>query len=188
MTRMLCVESVHVIARCDPFAHAHLRIGEAPAVRAGFLRNFLKLVRWHNDCAFRREIITEESCETKKSFDSSRNSHSGFNRIRHRCGANVGYQATEPGDNTPRHLSAGNFKRRNAVPAQPVGTPLPKDSPFSGTVEMGRANSPQDVKAAQEALQEKGHNPGPIDGMMGPRTREALKSFNPRPDWRRRDT
>jgi peptidoglycan hydrolase-like protein with peptidoglycan-binding domain len=58
-----------------------------------------------------------------------------------------------------------------------TGTPLPKGSPFSGTVEMGRANSPQDVKAAQRALQEKGHNPGPIDGMMGPRTREALKSF-----------
>jgi peptidoglycan hydrolase-like protein with peptidoglycan-binding domain len=57
------------------------------------------------------------------------------------------------------------------------GAPLPKGSPFSGTVEMGHANSPQDVKAAQRALQEEGHNPGPIDGMMGPRTREALKSF-----------
>ena len=57
------------------------------------------------------------------------------------------------------------------------GTPLPKGSPFSGTVEMGHANSAQDLKAAQQALQDKGHNPGPIDGMMGPRTREALKSF-----------
>jgi peptidoglycan hydrolase-like protein with peptidoglycan-binding domain len=57
------------------------------------------------------------------------------------------------------------------------GTPLPKGSPFSGTVEMGHANSAQGVKAAQQALQDKGHNPGPIDGMMGPRTREALKSF-----------
>jgi peptidoglycan hydrolase-like protein with peptidoglycan-binding domain len=57
------------------------------------------------------------------------------------------------------------------------GTPLPKGSPFSGTVEMGYANSVQDVKAAQQALQDKGHNPGAIDGMMGPRTREALKSF-----------
>jgi peptidoglycan hydrolase-like protein with peptidoglycan-binding domain len=57
------------------------------------------------------------------------------------------------------------------------GTPLPKGSPFSGTVDMGHANSVQDVKAAQQALQDKGHNPGAIDGMMGPRTREALKSF-----------
>lgn len=57
------------------------------------------------------------------------------------------------------------------------GIPLPKGSPFSGTVEMGRANLPEDVKAVQSALQEKGYNPGPIDGMMGPRTREALKKF-----------
>ena len=57
------------------------------------------------------------------------------------------------------------------------GTPLPEGSPFTGTVELGHANLAQDVKAAQRALQEKGHNPGPIDGVMGPRTREALKSF-----------
>jgi len=55
------------------------------------------------------------------------------------------------------------------------GAPLPEGSPFRGTV--GRANSPEDVKEAQQALREKGYNPGPIDGMMGPRTREALKSF-----------
>lgn len=57
------------------------------------------------------------------------------------------------------------------------GAPLPKGSPFSGTVELGTPNSMQDVKATQQALQQKGYNPGPIDGMMGPRTREALKSF-----------
>ena len=57
------------------------------------------------------------------------------------------------------------------------GAPLPEGSPFRGTVEMGRAHSTDDVKEAQQALRDKGHNPGPIDGMMGPRTREALKSF-----------
>jgi hypothetical protein len=57
------------------------------------------------------------------------------------------------------------------------GAPLPEGSPFRGTVEMGRAHSSDDVKEAQQALRDKGHNPGPIDGMMGPRTREALKSF-----------
>jgi membrane-bound lytic murein transglycosylase B len=33
------------------------------------------------------------------------------------------------------------------------------------------------VTAIQEALKDKGHDPGPIDGILGPRTREALKSF-----------
>jgi peptidoglycan hydrolase-like protein with peptidoglycan-binding domain len=33
------------------------------------------------------------------------------------------------------------------------------------------------VKEVQEALKDKGHDPGPVDGVMGARTKEALKSF-----------
>lgn len=33
------------------------------------------------------------------------------------------------------------------------------------------------VRMAQQALQEKGYNPGPIDGVMGSKTRAALKEF-----------
>src|SRR5262249_54072882 len=33
------------------------------------------------------------------------------------------------------------------------------------------------VKAAQQALKDKGHDPGPIDGVMGPKTHAALKDF-----------
>src|SRR5438105_10551543 len=34
-----------------------------------------------------------------------------------------------------------------------------------------------DVRTAQQALQDKGFNPGPIDGIMGPRTKAALSDF-----------
>jgi peptidoglycan hydrolase-like protein with peptidoglycan-binding domain len=34
-----------------------------------------------------------------------------------------------------------------------------------------------DVRSAQMALKDKGHDPGPIDGMMGPRTSAAIKEF-----------
>ena len=34
-----------------------------------------------------------------------------------------------------------------------------------------------DVRAAQQALKDKGHDPGPIDGKMGPRTSAALKDY-----------
>ncbi|MGH7835754.1 MAG: peptidoglycan-binding domain-containing protein [Candidatus Binatia bacterium] len=34
-----------------------------------------------------------------------------------------------------------------------------------------------DVKKVQEALKDKGHDPGPIDGVMGPKTQEALRAF-----------
>lgn len=70
------------------------------------------------------------------------------------------------------------------------GVPLPKGSPQSGTVEMGKSagkssdmrttgkrGSSGNVKEVQQALKDKGYDPGPVDGTMGARTKEALKSF-----------
>jgi hypothetical protein len=53
------------------------------------------------------------------------------------------------------------------------GAPLP-----TGSVRMtaGRSSN-SGVKQAQQALKDKGHDPGPIDGVMGSRTKEAVKSF-----------
>jgi hypothetical protein len=45
------------------------------------------------------------------------------------------------------------------------------DNPTSGSAGQ------QDIRQAQEALKNQGHDPGPIDGVMGPQTREALKAF-----------
>jgi murein L,D-transpeptidase YcbB/YkuD len=81
-------------------------------------------------------------------------------------------ETIRPGISSPSTSTGGTQSQRTES-----GTPLPKGSPSSGTVEMGHANLSEDVKEAQQALREKGYNPGPIDGMMGPRTREALKSF-----------
>ena len=41
---------------------------------------------------------------------------------------------------------------------------------------MTRGSS-NDVMSMQQALKDKGHDPGPIDGRMGPHTRSALKSY-----------
>jgi peptidoglycan lytic transglycosylase B len=40
----------------------------------------------------------------------------------------------------------------------------------------GLANSEQ-VKTLQKALQDKGMDPGPIDGIMGPKTQTALRTY-----------
>jgi len=78
--------------------------------------------------------------------------------------------------------------------ADETGTPLPKGSPQSGTVDMGSSGSnaaqrasgssgpmsargSSNVKEAQQALKDKGYDPGPVDGVMGMKTKEALKSF-----------
>jgi len=38
----------------------------------------------------------------------------------------------------------------------------------------------ENVKAAQQALKDKGHDPGPVDGVMGPKTQAAVKDFQSR--------
>ena len=42
---------------------------------------------------------------------------------------------------------------------------------------MSQAQSSVMVRKAQQALKEKGFDPGPVDGMMGPRTQQAIKQF-----------
>ena len=53
----------------------------------------------------------------------------------------------------------------------------------SGAAGMGAKESQgerwatQDVKKAQEALKNKGHDPGSMDGVIGPQTTQALRAF-----------
>ena len=42
---------------------------------------------------------------------------------------------------------------------------------------MAGGASAEQVKSVQKALQAKGMDPGPIDGVMGPKTTAALKAF-----------
>ena len=39
------------------------------------------------------------------------------------------------------------------------------------------SDHPSRVRRAQEALKSEGHDPGPIDGVMGPKTHEALRQY-----------
>jgi peptidoglycan hydrolase-like protein with peptidoglycan-binding domain len=50
------------------------------------------------------------------------------------------------------------------------------DTMKSGRGGMAGAKGEQ-VKAAQQALKDKGHDPGAIDGMMGPKTQAAVRDF-----------
>jgi hypothetical protein len=42
---------------------------------------------------------------------------------------------------------------------------------------QGERWATQDVKKAQEALKNKGHDPGSMDGVIGPQTTQALRAF-----------
>jgi peptidoglycan hydrolase-like protein with peptidoglycan-binding domain len=61
-------------------------------------------------------------------------------------------------------------------PSQAGKGPGTKDS-YIGESQSKRADGHQDIRQAQEALKNQGHDPGPIDGVMGPQTRQALRAF-----------
>jgi peptidoglycan hydrolase-like protein with peptidoglycan-binding domain len=52
---------------------------------------------------------------------------------------------------------------------------MKSDSTMKGS--GGTAGGAQRVKAVQQALKDKGHDPGAIDGKMGPKTQSALREF-----------
>jgi Putative peptidoglycan binding domain len=69
-------------------------------------------------------------------------------------------------------------------------TPLPQGNRSAGSDDPSKAGrgsrhtsqvsgigGQQDIRQAQEALKNQGHDPGPIDGVMGPQTRQALRTF-----------
>ena len=60
--------------------------------------------------------------------------------------------------------------------AVPTGTGFaqPAKSSKAGSVSAAR---PEHVRELQEALAKSGYDPGPIDGIMGPRTKEALRKY-----------
>ena len=47
----------------------------------------------------------------------------------------------------------------------------------SAVSEAGTKSSPTHVREVQQALLDAGYDPGPIDGVMGPRTKAALRKY-----------
>ncbi|MGH7825520.1 MAG: peptidoglycan-binding domain-containing protein [Candidatus Binatia bacterium] len=62
-------------------------------------------------------------------------------------------------------------------PGSSQGMGTSQDKSVSGAKGGGQKWAAQDVKQAQEALKSAGHDPGPIDGIMGPQTRQAIRAF-----------
>lgn len=84
------------------------------------------------------------------SFSSSDQSQPGSMRLSSGSSSTDSGNATDSGSST----SSGTMRRRSG-----------------GMARQGN------VKQVQEALKDKGFDPGPIDGVMGQKTQEALRSF-----------
>jgi hydrogenase-4 component B len=87
---------------------------------------------------------------------------------------------TSPATPAPGTGTTGQSKSSMGTTSAPSGTtsaPQMGSMSKSGTSMDGDAGSAEQVKAVQKALQDKGMDPGPIDGVMGPKTMAALKAF-----------
>jgi peptidoglycan hydrolase-like protein with peptidoglycan-binding domain len=85
--------------------------------------------------------------------------------------------ATTPGKAGPATGKPGGAQPgTNAAGSSQIGSGgATTDSTQSGSTN-GQAGAEQ-VKELQQALQDKGMDPGPIDGIMGPKTQAALRAF-----------
>ena len=74
---------------------------------------------------------------------------------------------TAPGKSMPGSAPSGTGQ---------MGSGSASTDPGKSTVTTGQASSDQ-VRSVQQALQAKGMDPGPVDGIVGPRTQEALRAY-----------
>ena len=68
--------------------------------------------------------------------------------------------------------STDTMKSTDSMKSGETGKPMGKME------RRARGGSMEQVKAAQQALKDKGHDPGMIDGRMGPKTQAAVKEFH----------
>lgn len=79
-------------------------------------------------------------------------------------------------------LAQGAGKPEGAPPSTGV-SPAPSAAPETGkaggdAMKAGKAaGTAEQVKAVQQALKDKGFDPGEVDGKMGPKTQAALRDF-----------
>lgn len=66
---------------------------------------------------------------------------------------------------------------RTSPETPPATKPGPDTSTAPPTAGTARGTAGGGVQAVQTALKEKGHDPGPVDGRMGPKTRDALRAY-----------
>lgn len=90
----------------------------------------------------------------------------------------TGQSSTDP--------SVGGTQSQRTKDADPSVAPHSEIAPDKpGSASRGSGNrsqasgmsGQQDIREAQQALKAQGHDPGPIDGLMGPQTRQALREF-----------
>jgi len=72
---------------------------------------------------------------------------------------------------------AGGDKHRSSQSSEQQNTQAPRDQHAQASQGQGTQQDQDTVKQAQEQLSLMGHDTGPADGIMGPKTQAAVKEF-----------
>lgn len=87
-------------------------------------------------------------------------------------------QSSKTGPGAPSDRSGtsqtGTQTDKSGTSGSSMGTQTDKSGSM-GSQSMSQSSS--QVRRVQEALKSEGHDPGPIDGVMGPRTQAALRQY-----------
>src|SRR5436190_980372 len=70
-----------------------------------------------------------------------------------------------------------DMKSSDTTKSSDSAKPDTMKSAKSGKGGMAKGGDTEQVRAVQQALKDKGHDPGEIDGKMGPKTQAALRDF-----------
>lgn len=86
------------------------------------------------------------------------------------------------GQGTPAPTTPGQEPSAPAPtkPGQEPSAPAPQAPPLFNDSRMARGDRNQDVRKLQEMLRKDGINPGPVDGIFGPRTERAVRDYQAR--------
>ena len=75
-------------------------------------------------------------------------------------------------------LTAGPIWSQDVPAGKAPARDLPGPAqPMPGNQSSRQSESAEQIKAVQQALKQKGHDPGAINGVMGPQTLQALRAF-----------
>jgi hypothetical protein len=92
--------------------------------------------------------------------------------------ASPGWGQAKPGSSGPMQRDEGATTGQSSGQMKSSSGAKSTDS---GDQSSGRAIrerwGKQDIKKIQEALKDKGNDPGPVDGVVGPQTQKALRAF-----------
>ena len=83
---------------------------------------------------------------------------------------------TRPGSKGEQRKNSAQGTRSVMMKADGMKSDIRASAPRSRKRSTAMAGDEM-VKAAQQALKEKGHDPGSVDGRMGPKTQQALRDF-----------